>query len=78
MATQSTVEKVSALPPKKKFRVFPHVFRNPLSPIPNPRPSSSDAREPISVSVLLNLKRKRRIMIKDVNVSNVRERWTRW
>jgi hypothetical protein len=32
-------------------------------------------RKPISVAILLNLSRKRRIIMEDVNGSIVRERW---
>jgi hypothetical protein len=38
-------------------------------------PSSRAAREPISVAMSFDLLRKRRVMMEDVNVSNVRERW---
>jgi hypothetical protein len=52
-------------------------FRNPLRPIPNLTtcPSSSGAREPIPVVILLNLPIKKRVLVRDVSVSNVRERW---
>jgi hypothetical protein len=33
-------------------------------------------REPISVAISFDLLRKRRVMMEDVNVSNVGERWT--
>jgi hypothetical protein len=54
-----------------------HVFRNLLRPIPNLTtcPSSLGAREPISVAILLNLIRKRRELMDDVNVNTARERW---
>jgi hypothetical protein len=53
-------------------------FRNRLRPVPNltTGPPCPTAREPISVAILLNLQRKRRVMMK-YNVRNVRERWTR-
>jgi hypothetical protein len=53
-------------------------FRNPLRPVPNLTtcPSSPAARKSTSVAILLNLLRKRRDLIEDVNVSNVRETWT--
>jgi hypothetical protein len=57
-------------------RISP-LFRNLLRPIPNLTCLSSPAaREPISVAIVLNLLRKRRVMMADVNVSNVREWWT--
>jgi hypothetical protein len=51
---------------------------NLLRPIPNLTtcPSSPAARELISVVLLFDLLRKRRVMMEDVNVSNVRERLT--
>jgi hypothetical protein len=57
-----------------------HVFRNPLRPIPSrtTSPSSPNAREPISVAIPSDLLGKIRVKMEDVNVSNVRERWTRW
>jgi hypothetical protein len=44
---------------------FPHVCRNPLRPIPNltPCPSSTAARESISVAILLDLSRKKKVMM---------------
>jgi hypothetical protein len=53
-------------------------FRHPLRPVLNLAtcPSSPAAREPIFVVISIDLLRKRRVMTKDVNVSNVRERWT--
>jgi hypothetical protein len=44
-----------------------------MRPILTTCPSSPAAREPISVAILLNLLRKRRELMEDVNVSNVRE-----
>jgi hypothetical protein len=56
------------------------IVRNPLRQMPNLTlcPSSPAAREPISVVIPSDLPRKRRVMLKDVNASNARERWTRW
>jgi hypothetical protein len=67
--------KVSAQ--KKKFAI-PLVFRNPLRPIPELTicPSSPAAREPLSFAISVDLLRKRRVMMDNVDVSNVRERWT--
>jgi hypothetical protein len=61
----------------KKLRGFPHVFRNPLRPIPYLATclSSPAAREPVSVVISVDLPRKRKVMMEDVNVSNVGERW---
>jgi hypothetical protein len=55
----------------KKLRLF---FCNPLSPIPipSPCPSITDARESISVVILLNLVRKRRGKRKNGKISNGR------
>jgi hypothetical protein len=44
----------------------------------SPSPASPSAREPIIVAILFNLVRKRRVMMKDVDVGNVSPRWTRW
>jgi hypothetical protein len=46
--------------------------------IPNltARPSSPGAIKPITVAILLNPVRKWRVMMKDVDISNVRGRWT--
>jgi hypothetical protein len=71
MATESTMEKVSA--PKKRGREFPHIFRNTLSQIPNLSlcPSSPDIREPISVVIPLDqLGQKKRAMMQKSNVSH--------
>jgi hypothetical protein len=48
------------------------VFPYPLRPISNLStcPSSPGAREPVSVGILSNLLRKRRVIMKDVNVSH--------
>jgi hypothetical protein len=40
-------------------------------------PYCSVAREFISVIISFDLLRKKRIMMEDVNASNVRDRWTR-
>jgi hypothetical protein len=58
-----------------KLGGFHQVFRNAWRPNPNLTtcPSSPAAREPIFVAILLNLQRKRRVVMDDVNVSNVRE-----
>jgi hypothetical protein len=48
-----------------------------LIPILIAYPANPGAREPIFVAMLLNLVGERRVMM-DVEVSNVRERWTRW
>jgi hypothetical protein len=60
--------------PKKNYE---DCFRNPLCPIPNlitltPSPA---AREPIAVAIPFDLLRKRRVLMQ-VNVSNVRKKWT--
>jgi hypothetical protein len=62
---------------KKKKRGEGVVFHNSLRPIPNLTTCSSSpaARELISVAISFDLLRKRRVM-ENVNVSNVRERWT--
>jgi hypothetical protein len=44
-----------------------------LRPIPNRTPSGPDAREPISVAIPFNELRKRRELMQDVNVGNVKE-----
>jgi hypothetical protein len=56
--------------PKKKLRGFPHVFRNPLFPIPNlrPFPSSLGAREPISVTSPFDLLGKKGTMMQKVSI----------
>jgi hypothetical protein len=68
MATESTMEKGNAL---KKWGGFPPVFRYPLRPISNPSPYSSrpGARKPISVAILLDSPRKKRVMIAYVNLA---------
>jgi hypothetical protein len=52
-------------------------FGKPLRPIPNliTCPSSPGVRESISAAILSDMLRKRRVRMKHVNVSNVRERW---
>jgi hypothetical protein len=63
MARESTMEKVSA------------PFRHFLRPIPNliTCPSCPAAREPISVAILFDLLRKKRVMMEDVNVCHGRK-----
>jgi hypothetical protein len=41
-------------------------------------PSSPAARELRSIAISFDLLRKRRLTMKDVEISNVRERWTGW
>jgi hypothetical protein len=70
MATHPTMEKWVHL---NKL----HVFRNPLRPIPDltTSPSNPAVREPIFIALPIDLLRKIRVMMEDVNVSNVREGW---
>jgi hypothetical protein len=72
MATESTMEWSAP----KKLVVFPHVLRNPLRPDPylTKCPSSSGAREPVSVAISIDLSRIRKVKMENVNVSTVRER----
>jgi hypothetical protein len=65
MATEPTLEKWVHL---KKLR-FPHVFRIPLHPIPNPSPCPG-TREPISVAIPFDLLRKKRAIRQKANDSN--------
>jgi hypothetical protein len=55
----------------KHIARFPQVFRIPLRPIPNLTPCPV-ARKPISVVILVDRLRKRRVMM-EVSVSNVRD-----
>jgi hypothetical protein len=52
---------------------FPTIF---VIPDLTTGPFSPSAREPIPVVIPIDLLRKRRVMMEDVNVSKARERWT--
>jgi hypothetical protein len=62
----------------KKFAIVSPSFSQPsASNYLTTYPSIPTSKKPTSVAILLILLTKRRVMMEDVNVSNVKERWAK-